>query len=140
MDPRIQLYADIVQFKQIQRFEFSSWTPIEPRFSLLKNKLHTIIDSLAQLSNIPAIRRPEFRCFRCAKRLKNHRCLQKPCKGCGFVHEKIECRCQFECKSCCVRGRSAGREVFEKMCTNEQINLIRCIKCRKVGHICQQGD
>lgn len=137
MDPRVKLYADIVLFKQIQRFEFSSWTPIEPRFSLLKNKLFTIIDSLKQLSDVPPIRRPEFRCFRCAKRMKDHHCLQKPCRVCKFFHEEIVCCCQIRCKSCCVNRVNKVDGVYEKMCTNEQINSIRCIKCRKVGHICQ---
>lgn len=137
MDPRVKLYADIVLFRQIQRYEFSSWTPIETKFCLLRSRLHSIIDSLPDLSNIPSIRRQKNRCFRCAKGTKDHSCPQVPCKSCGYFHDELVCCCRFSCASCCTSKIKAFDETYTRMCTNEQISRIRCFKCRKIGHICQ---
>jgi hypothetical protein len=134
MDPRVKLYSDIVFCTQLQRHHFLSWTPIDDHIQCFKLKLDKMMSSTPNIYLIPSIKKSRYRCYRCAQSEQDHECPEVLCESCGLFHDSNRAICEILIKS--DEKLTSTENIYSRPCTTEELQQIRCFKCRKIGHIC----
>lgn len=128
-DPRIKLYFETVTYIQLLRYEFSSWTPLSPQTRAFKNTLDKLQTRTPKIYDVPSIQKLSNRCYKCSRVLKSNECLLEICSIC---HNYID-----NLPELCDRFPRKPQRRFEKILSDQEIRLITCFKCRRIGHICE---
>lgn len=127
MDPRIELYSDV-----LSRYEFSLWGDLEVKLKKFKNFLERLTRADWDIPHIKAVQRT---CILCVQSLQNHCCVVKICENCdGRGPKTTECR-DISCYLFRIPKSQLRIEKYLTMCETEKLSLIRCYRCRKAGHL-----